>query len=302
MLVDNYITLNRIFKETELLIATHCEEEKIIKENLEKYQKEFGVLLPKHHPLIRDVNACFESSYKAVLLAKQNNTRLHILHITTAKELQLFSNMMPLKDKQITCEVCVHHLHFTADDYETKGHLIKCNPAIKDSENKVALWNALNNDTIDVIATDHAPHLLTEKGYNEQGELLPITENSYASSHAGLPLIQHGLQLLLHYYKLGLISLEHIAKKMSHDVAICYQIKNRGFIKEGFAADAVIVDLNKPQTVEKNNLLYKCAWSPFEGFTLPATITHTFVNGNLVYGNGVFNESTKGERLLFDRN
>ena len=297
LLVDNYLTLNKIFANSELLIATHCEDENIIAKNIQFLQQQNTTLTAAHHPIIRDEEACFESSYSAVQLAKKHNTRLHILHISTEKELQLFSNMLPLKEKRITNEVCVHHLHFTADDYESLGYQIKCNPAIKSANNKYALWKALLDGTLDVIATDHAPHTMLEKGMLQNGEL-----TTYNNAHAGLPLVQHSLQLMLHYYKLGIISLEQIVEKMSHNVATCFQIKDRGYIREGYFADLVIVDLNKTDTISKENILYKCGWSPLEGFTMPATITHTFVNGNLVYGNGAWNESIKGQRLKFDRN
>ena len=290
MLVDNYNTLDKVFRESEMLIATHCESESIIKENYERLKALKGELSPADHPLVRDVDGCYESSLMAIQIARQYNTRLHILHISTAKELELFGNMMPLKEKRITSEVCVHHLHFTADDYATLGYQIKCNPAIKAKENKEALWKALLDDRIDVIATDHAPHTWEEK------------QGSYENAHAGLPLVQHPLLLMLHYYKEGRISLERIVEKMSHAVADCFQIKERGYIREGYFADLVLVDLNNPSTVTKENLLYKCGWSPLEGFTFPATITHTFVNGHLVYGNGRIDESQMGQRILFDRN
>lgn len=289
LLVDNPLTLEKVFSESEVLIATHCENEKIIKENLAKAKAENRVLTAKDHPIIRNEEACFESSFYAIQLAKRYNTRLHILHISTEKELQLFSNMLPLKDKRITSEVCVHHLHFTSDDYERLGNKIKCNPAIKAPNNREALWPALLDDRLDVIATDHAPHTWEEK--NEP----------YEKAHAGLPLVQHSLLLMLYYYKQGKISLETIARKMSHAVADCFQVKERGYIREGYHADLVIVDMNVPQTVSKENILYKCGWSPLEGFEFPASVTHTFVNGHLVYGNGVWDESKKGERLKFER-
>ena len=289
MLVDNYGTLEKIFRETELLIATHCEDEKIIRENYQRLKNEKGILYASDHPLIRDENACYESSLSAIQLAKKYNSRLHILHISTEKELQLFGNMFPLKDKKITAEVCVHHLHFTAADYERLGYKIKCNPAIKAPNNKEALWKALLDDRLDVIATDHAPHLLSEK------------EGDYEHAHAGLPLVQHPLLLMLHYYQQGIISLEKIAEKMSHAVADCFNIKDRGYIREGYFADLVMVDLNLPYTVNKENILYKCGWSPLEGFSFPATVTHTFVNGKMVYGNGVWDESNRGQRLKFNR-
>ena len=290
MLVDNYITLDKIFRESEVLIATHCEDEKIIKQNYERIKNLKGKLSASDHPLIRNEDACFESSFSAVQLAKKNNSRLHILHISTEKELQLFSNMLPLKGKKITAEVCVHHLHFTSDDYARLGYLIKCNPAIKSPNNKEALWKGLLDNRLDVIATDHAPHTWEEK----QGD--------YEHAHAGLPLVQHPLLLMLEYYKQGKISLEKIVEKMSHAVADCFQIKERGYIREGYFADLVVVDLNKTTTVTKQNILYKCGWTPLEGFTFPAAITDTFVNGNRVYGNDIFDESQKGRRLLFNRN
>jgi dihydroorotase len=289
LLVDNYITLDRIFSECEVLIATHCEEEPMIRANMEKLKAEKGVLQPGDHPVIRNAEVCFESSFKAVQLAKKYGTRLHILHITTEKELQLFTNMLPLKDKRITSEVCVHHLHFTADDYARFGNLIKCNPAIKAPFNRDAIWQALLDDRIDVIATDHAPHTWEEK--NEP----------YEKAHAGLPLVQHSLLAMLHYYKQGIIDLETIVRKMSHAVADCFQVKDRGYIREGYYGDLVIVDLNEATVVEKQNILYRCGWSPFEGFSFPARVTHTFVSGHLAYQNGEFNESQKGKRLQFDR-
>ena len=287
MLVDNYNTLEKIFRESELLIATHCEDEKIIRQNYERLKLEKGTFAASDHPLIRDDNACYESSLAAIQIAKKFNTRLHILHISTEKEIQLFGNMLPLKDKRITAEVCVHHLHFTADDYERLGYKIKCNPAIKAPNNKEALWKALLDDRLDVIATDHAPHLLSEK------------EGNYEHAHAGLPLVQHPLLLMLHYQKLGKISLENIVKKMSHAVADCFHIKERGYIREGYFADLVVADLQKSTTVSKDNILYKCGWSPLEGFTFPASIEKTFVNGRMVYGNGIWDESTKGQRMKF---
>lgn len=294
MLVDSEPALHKIFSESELLIATHCEDEKIIRSNYKNLKAIKPELSPSDHPIIRDVEACYTSSSFAVSLAKKYNSRLHILHITTAKELELFTNKIPLKQKRITSEVCVHHLHFTADDYEKLGYLIKCNPAIKASENKEALWKGLLDDRLDVIATDHAPHTIEEK--------LP----PYEHAHSGLPLVQHPMLMMFYYFKEGKISLEKIAEKMSHAVADCFQIKDRGYIREGYFADLVIADLDKKTTVTKENLLYKCRWSPLEGFTFPAAITHTFVNGNCVYklgeyGNHVFHESIKGERLEFNR-
>lgn len=289
LLVDNPLTLEKVFSDSELLIATHCEEEKIIHRNLAAAKASGRMLTANDHPIIRDEEACFESSFYAVQLAKKYNSRLHILHISTARELQLFSNMLPLGEKRITAEVCVHHLHFTSDDYDRLGNLIKCNPAIKAPANKAALWGALLDDRLDVIATDHAPHTWQEK--NEP----------YEKAHAGLPLVQHSLPLMLHYHKEGRISLEKIAQKMSHAVADCFQISERGYIREGYYADLVIIDLNSPFMTAKENILYKCGWSPLEGFRFPAAITHTFVNGHLVYGNGSWDESQKGQRLFFSR-
>lgn len=289
MLVDNPNTLDKIFRESEVLIATHCEDEKIIRDNLERIKASGRELTAADHPIIRNDEACYESSLYAIQIAKKYNTRLHILHISTAKELQLFTNLFPLKDKRITAEVCVHHLHFSSDDYAALGNRIKCNPAIKAPNNRTALWEALLDDRLDVIATDHAPHTIEEK--NEP----------YLKAHAGLPLVQHPVLLMLHHYKQGKISLEKIVQKMSHAVAECFQIKDRGYIREGYHADLVIVDMNQKQTVSKETILYKCGWSPLEGFEFPATITHTFINGHLVYGNGVWDESKRGQRLKFDR-
>jgi len=289
LLVDSPLALDKLFSESELLIATHCENEKIIKANYEKLKKEKGILTAADHPLIRDEENCFESSFYAIQFAKKHNTRLHILHISTERELQLFTNLLPLKDKRITAEVCVHHLHFTADDYAEKGNLIKCNPAIKAAYNRDALWQGLLDNRLDVIATDHAPHTWEEK--NEP----------YEKAHAGLPLVQHPLLLMLYYVQQGKISIEKVVEKMSHAVADCFQVAERGFIREGYYADLVIVDLNEYTTVTKENILYKCGWSPLDGFTFPAAITHTFINGHLVYGNGVWDESKRGQRLGFNR-
>ena len=295
MLVDSESQLNRIFSESELLIATHCEDEQIIKDNYQRIKSGKQILEPSDHPLIRDENACFHSSSFAASLAKKYGSRLHILHISTEKELALFTNEIPLKEKKITTEVCVHHLHFTADDYERLGYLIKCNPAIKEAKNKTALWKALLDDRLDIIATDHAPHTLEEK------------EGPYEHAHSGLPLVQHPLLLMLEYYKQSKISLEKLVEKMSHAVAECFKIESRGFIREGYFADVVMIDLNATTTVTKENTLYKCGWSPLEEHTFPSAIVQTFVNGNCVYtnkdnyGKHVFEESIKGERLFFNR-
>jgi dihydroorotase len=289
LLVDNPLVLEKVFSGVDLLIATHCEDEATIKRNFERLKKEKGTLQPADHPLIRDEEACFESSFRAVQLAKKYNSRLHILHITTERELQLFSNMLPLGDKRITAEVCVHHLHFTSDDYAEYKNLIKCNPAIKAPHNKQALWQGLLDDRLDVIATDHAPHTWQEK--NEPYEL----------AHAGLPLVQHPLLLMLHYVKQGKLTIEKVAEKMSHAVADCFKIERRGYIREGYYADLVVVDTKTASAVTKENILYKCGWSPLEGFNFPATVTHTFVNGHLVYENGQWDESERGMRMIFDR-
>ena len=289
MLVDSHSTLDRVFRESEMLIATHCEDERIIRSNYERMKAEKGELRASDHPLVRDESACFESSLVAIKFAQKYNSRLHILHISTEKELQLFGNMMPLAEKRITAEVCVHHLHFTADDYDRLGYKIKCNPAIKAPHNKEALWKALLDDRLDIIATDHAPHLLTEK------------EGPYEHAHAGLPLVQHPLLLMLYYHKEGRISLEKIAEKMCHAPALCFQVANRGFIREGYFADLVVVDPDRPFTVNTENIFYKCGWSPLENFHFPASIAGTFVNGHQVYDQGSFNESVKGQRLTFNR-
>jgi dihydroorotase len=288
LLVDNPIILESIFSKSELLIATHCEEESIIKKNKAALEAIKAHLEPSDHPIIRNEEACFESSWKAIQLAQKFDARLHILHISTAKELQLFSNLRPLKDKRITSEVCVHHLHFTSDDYAQLGNLIKCNPAIKAPENKKALWEGLLDDRLDIIATDHAPHTWDEK------------QEDYNHAHAGLPLVQHPLMLMLKYVKEGKISMEKVVEKMSHAVATCFQIKERGFIREGYHADLVLVG-EQPYTVTKENILYKCGWSPLEGMQFPYQIKSTFVGGHLAYHLGEFNESKKGSRLQFDR-
>lgn len=289
LLVDNPLVLEKIFAGTELLIATHCEDEAIIKANLQALKSHKAKLEPSDHPIIRNEEGCFESSFRAIQYAKKFDSRLHILHISTEKELQLFSNMRPLAEKRITAEVCVHHLHFTSDDYAALGNQIKCNPAIKAPHNRKALWEGLLDDRLDIIATDHAPHTWAEK------------QEDYEHAHAGLPLVQHSLQLMLHYVKEGKISIEKVVEKMSHAVATCFQIKERGYIREGYHADLVLVNMNQPNTVTKENILYKCGWSPLEGFHFPASVTHTFVNGHLVYGNGVFDESQQGMRMQFER-
>ncbi len=294
MLVDDASTLNRIFSESELLIATHCEDEKIIRENYETLKRHKTELVPSDHPIIRNEDACYSSSSSAIALAKKYNSRLHILHISTAKELDLFDNTIPISQKNITTEVCVHHLHFTSDDYDKLGYLIKCNPAIKSGNNKKALWKGLLDGHLDIIATDHAPHTLAEK------------EPPYEHAHSGLPLVQHSLLLMLKYYKEGIISLEKVVDKMSHSVASCFKMENRGYIREGYFADLVVLNLNAQTTVTKENILYKCGWSPLEGEIFPAQITDTFVNGNRIYsmdmyGNIIWDESSSGARLEFNR-
>jgi dihydroorotase len=286
MLVDNYITLNEIFANAELLIATHCEDEKIIAANKLLYPNAAD---SSFHPLIRNEAACFESSLAAVQLAKKHESRLHILHISTQRELQLFTNLFPLGDKRITSEVCVHHLHFTADDYKEKGNLIKCNPAIKAKENKAALWEALMDDRLDIIATDHAPHTWEEK------------MQPYQLAPSGIPLVQHSLQLMLQYVAEGKITLEKVVEKMCHAPAQCFNLLDRGYLQEGYFADMVMVDMQLPSKVTKENILYKCGWSPFEGHTFAATVRQTWVNGNTVFKDGSIVEGSLGMRLRFDR-
>ncbi len=291
MLVDDEETLSKIFKGSELLIATHCENEDIVQANLTRFKEEKGFenLELSDHPLIRNVEGCYTSSQSTINLAKKYGTRLHIVHITTGKEVDLFTNSIPLEDKKITSEVCVHHLWFTSDDYKKYGNKIKCNPAIKAPENKAGLWKGLLENKLDCIATDNAPH--TEKEKNQP----------FYKAPAGIPLVQHGLLMMLDQYKSGRISLEKIVEKMCHNPAICYRVKERGFIREGYYADLVLLDLNRDFRVKKDNIYFKCGWSPLEGHTFPAKIEKTFVNGNKVYDNGTFNEETKGLRLRFDR-
>lgn len=290
MLVDNIITLEKIFSESEVLIATHCESEPMIKANVEAINAQ-GIALDhaRMHPIIRNEEVCYESSLTAIQLAKKFNTRLHILHISTEKELQLFTNLFPMEEKRITSEVCVHHLHFTADDYEQYGNLIKCNPAIKAPHHREALWKALLDDRLDIIATDHAPHTWEEK------------QKPYAEAPAGVPLVQHSLLMLLQAHKHGRLSLEKIVEKACHAPARCFQIAERGYIREGYFADAVLVDLNKETVVQKNNILYRCGWSPFEGHAFPASIESTFVSGRLAYHQGQLLEGESGMRLAFNR-
>ena len=290
MLVDNPEILEEIFSKVKMPICVHCEDETTIRKNTEIYKEKYGEDIPvKFHHLIRSEEACYLSSSKAVELAKKTGARLHIYHLSTAKETELFRNDIPLKEKKITAEVCVHHLHFTNKDYETKGSLIKWNPAVKTEKDKTGLWEALLDDRIDVIATDHAPHTLEEKS------------NKYLKCPSGAPLVQHSLNVMLEYYKNGKISLEKIVEKMCHNPAILFEIEKRGFIKEGYKADLVLVDLNKEYTVSKENILYKCGWSPLENEIFHSEITHTFINGNLAYEKGRFSDEKFGERLLFER-
>ena len=290
MLVDNSETLAALFSKCKMLIATHCEDEATIQKNTAHYKEKYEENIPVAcHPMIRSAEACYISSSLAVTLAKQHGTRLHVLHISTEKELSLFDNTIPLKEKKITAEACIHHLWFCDEDYAEKGMLIKWNPAIKTSKDRSAILAAVLDNRIDVIATDHAPHTLEEKG------------NSYLKAPSGAPLVQHALVTLLEMYHQKKISLEKIVEKTSHNVADIFQIKDRGFIKEGYWADLVLVDLNKPWTVAPSNILYQCGWSPLEGQRFSSSVCATFVNGNCVYREGSFNESIKGQRILFDR-
>jgi dihydroorotase len=290
MLVDDEAVLKKIFSSTKMLIAVHCEDEATVQKNLEKYLKEYGDDIPiKFHPIIRSEQACYLSSSKAIDLAKKTGARLHIFHVSTAKETKLFTNKIPLEKKQITAEVCVHHLWFDDSNYKEKGTFIKWNPAIKTEKDKEGLWKALLDDRIDVIATDHAPHTLEEK------------QRVYTKTPSGGPLVQHALPALFTAHRHGKISVEKIVEKFCHNPAIIFKIEKRGFIKKGFYADLVLVDISSPWTVKKDNILYKCGWSPFEGTTFYSKITHTFVNGHLMYDNGKFNDTVKGKRLAFNR-
>ena len=290
MLVDDQTVLEKIFKSTNLLIAVHCEDETTIKQNLENHIKQYGDNIPMEcHPIIRSEEACYLSSSRAIELAKKTGARLHVFHLSTAKETKLFSNKTPLKDKKITAEVCIHHLWFSDEDYKEKGTLIKWNPAVKTAHDRDELWKALLDDRIDVIATDHAPHTLEEKN------------SPYTSVPSGGPLVQHALVAMLEAHHKGKISIEKIVEKMCHNPAILFQIEKRGFIKEGYFADLVVVDINNPWTVKKENILYLCGWSPFDGFSFKSRISHTFVNGSLVYKNFKFLDVKAAKRLTFDR-
>lgn len=290
MLVDDEQVLSDLFRSCQALIATHCEDEQTVKHNLALYKAKYDTkVTPEMHPLIRSEQACYLSSSKAVLLAKKYQTRLHILHISTAIETALFDNTLPLKDKLITSEACIHHLWFSEADYATKGNWIKWNPAIKTVNDRDAILAAVLSDHIDVIATDHAPHTIEEKS------------TDYLNAPSGGPLVQHSIIAMLELVKQGKISIEKVVEKMAHNPAILFNIKERGYIREGYFADLVLVNPNLPQTVTKTNLLYKCGWSPFEGYTFSNSINSTFVNGHLAYHQGQFDESQKGSRLLFNK-
>ena len=290
MLVDNKETLENLFSNCNMLIATHCEDEETVRKNSEAYREKYGENVPiRCHPEIRSEEACYKSSSMAVGLAKKHDARLHILHISTAKELELFDNKLPLQEKRITAEACVHHLWFSDEDYDKKGTFIKWNPAVKTPADREKIREAVNNNTIDIIATDHAPHTLEEKN------------NTYFKAPSGGPLVQHALPAMIELYHRGVFSLEKIVEKMCHHPAVCFHIKGRGFIREGYHADLVLVDLKSPWKVEKDNVLYKCGWSPFEGTVFQSRVTHTFVNGHLAYREGTFDESVRGKRILFER-
>jgi dihydroorotase len=290
MVIDNAESLENIFAQVKMLIATHCEDDPMIKRNLAAYVEKYGEDIPvEAHPLIRSAEACYASSTYAVSLAKKHGSRLHILHISTAKELELFDGEKPLKEKKITAEACVHHLWFTDADYKTKGNFIKWNPAVKTANDRMNIREALNNGKIDVIATDHAPHTLEEKS------------QKYAKAPSGGPLVQHSMVAMLELVREGVLTIERMVQLMSHNVAELFQVEKRGFIREGYFADLVLVDLNSPWTVDKSNIAYKCGWSPFEGLTFHSKIEKTFVNGHMVYDNGVWDEQQKGMRLTFER-
>ncbi|MDC3050624.1 dihydroorotase, partial [Flavobacteriales bacterium] len=290
MLVDDKSVLENIFEKSKMLIAVHCEDEAIIQQNTAHYKSIYGEDVPiEIHPKIRSEEACYKSSSMAIELAKKHDTRLHVFHLSTAKEMELFRNDIPLEEKRITAEVCIHHLWFDDSQYADKGTHIKWNPAVKSKADKEAVFQALLDDRIDIIATDHAPHTLEEKN------------NTYFNAPSGGPLVQHALVAMLEFYHDRKISLEKIVEKMCHSPAICFQVENRGFLRKGYAADLVLFELNNPWTVKKDNILYKCGWSPFEGNTFKSRVSHTWVNGHLVYQNGKFDESQKGQRLTFSR-
>jgi dihydroorotase len=290
MLVDNEEVLQKIFSCTDLPIAVHCEDENTIRKNLSEHIAKYGDEIPiEKHPEIRSEAACYRSSSQAIRLAKATGARLHVFHLSTAIETELFSNDKPLAEKKITAEVCVHHLWFSEEDYAQKGTLIKWNPAVKKASDREALWKALNEDKIDILATDHAPHTLKEK------------QNPYTKAPSGGPLVQHAYIALLTAVQQGKTTLEKLVEKACHNPAILFKIQNRGFLREGYFADLVLVDLNHKYTVVKEDLRYQCGWSPFEGTTFGATINKTFVNGNLVYDDGEIIECALGKKLTFER-
>lgn len=290
MLVDNEKTLEGLFSRVDMLIATHCEDETTIRENMARFKEKYGEDVPMRcHPEIRSTEACYLSSSMAVRLAKKHNTRLHVLHISTGKETALFRNDIPLEEKRITAEACIHHLWFDDSFYDSKGSLIKWNPAVKTAEDREAIWQAVCDNRIDVFATDHAPHTLEEK------------QNTYFKAPSGGPLIQHSLVAGLEMHHQGRLGLPRLVKMMSHNPAIAFNIERRGFIDEGYYADLVLVDMGRPWEVSKHNLLYKCGWSPFEGQVFSSMVTHTFVSGHLAYDNGSLDESRMGKRLTFNR-
>ena len=290
MLVDDPKVLEKIFSSTDMVISVHCEDEATIRKNMQEHIDQYGEDIPiEKHPIIRSEEACYLSSSRAIALAKKTGARLHVFHLSTGKETNLFSNKIPLKDKKITAEVCVHHLWFSDEDYAKKGTHIKWNPAVKTAKDRDQLWKALLDNRIDVIATDHAPHTLEEK------------KNIYTKAPSGGPLVQHALSAMLEMYHRNKISLERVVEKMCHNPAILFEVEKRGYIKEGYFADLVLVDLNNPYTVQKDNILYKCGWSPFEGTTFKTRITHTFINGNLAFENFKFNKVKSAKRLTFNR-
>ncbi len=290
MLVDNEEVLEKIFSSTDMLISVHCEDEATIKENLEQHIAEFGDDIPiEKHPVIRSAIACYLSSSKAIELAKKTGARLHLFHLSTEIETHLLSNKIPLKDKKITGEVCIHHLYFSDEDYAEKGTFIKWNPAVKSKEDREGLWKALLDDRIDVIASDHAPHTLEEK------------KQVYTKAPSGGPLVQHALPAMLKFYREGKISLEKIVEKMCHNPSILFRIEKRGYIRTGYYADLVLIDTTSPWTVSKENILYKCGWSPFEGTSFPGRVTTTIINGHIVYNEGIFKEKKRGQRLTFNQ-
>ena len=290
MLVDNQLALENLFKESPTIVASHCEDEATIRENIAHYKARYGENVPMWaHPFIRSAEACYKSSSRAIELATKYNARLHILHISTERETMLFANDIPLEEKRITAEACTHHLWFTDADYESKGSLIKWNPAVKTYEDRNAVRAAVNSGRIDVIATDHAPHTLEEK------------QNLYFNAPSGGPLVQHTLPALIDLYHSGVFSLEKIVEKTSHNVARLFEIENRGYIREGYAADLVLVDLNGRTEVNKSNILYKSGWSPFEGHTFKSEVKYTFVNGEAAYKDGAVVDSVRGKRLSFNR-